>query len=71
MTLFFSIILGLIILDFTILGFLAYVFKIYPPYRHLLSEGVLLIDDTRNIDRSWKGDRFKSLILTNYHLDLA
>jgi hypothetical protein len=70
MTLFFTTILGLIILDFTLFGFLAYFFKIYPPYRHLLREGVLLRDDTRNLAPSLQGDRFKSLILTNNHIIL-
>jgi hypothetical protein len=70
MTLFFTTILGLIILDFTLFGFLAYIFKIYPPYRHLLREGVLLRDDTRNLAPSLQGDRFKSLILTKNHLIL-
>ena len=70
MNLFFSIVLALVIIDFTIFGFLPYIFKIHPPYRHLLSEGVLLRDDTRNWCLSWERTRVKSLILTNNHLIL-
>lgn len=70
MVIFFSVLIGLIILDFTLLGFLSYIFKMYPGYRHLLREGVLINDSTRSIVTNWKGDRYHSLILTKKHLIL-
>ena len=54
----------LIIFDLCFLGLIPCLLKIYPPYRDLVAEGVLLKDETRRLDRSIKGDRFQELILT-------
>ena len=66
----YPIILGLIILDFCSLGFIPWLFRIHPPYRHLLKDGILIEDGTCNLSPSWKNGRFGSVILTRKYLIL-
>ena len=64
--------MGLVILDFVSLGFLAYIFRLSLPYRSLLKAGVLLRDTTCNLSPYFHrgSGRFKELILTKNHLIL-
>lgn len=60
--------LGLVIFDLCFLGFLPWLFRIHPPFRGLLKEGILINDKTVGFSVNWFGSRFKSIILTKKHL---
>ncbi len=64
--------LGLVILDFVLLGSIAYIFRLSLPYRSLLKGGVLLRDTPCNLAPYFHrgSGRFGELILTESHLIL-
>lgn len=70
MGIYFSICIGIIILDFTTIGFFAWAIRLYPSYRGLLKQGFLIHDKTCNLSLSWNGHRYHSLYLTGEYLIL-
>ena len=64
------IIFALVLFDGVFLGFFFWIFNLYPPYRHLLKEGVLIEDETADFWGIWRGDLYKSIILTRRYLVL-
>jgi hypothetical protein len=65
----YPILLAIFILDFTLFGFIPYLFRVWPKFRHLLKEGVLLEDRTKgDFFKTWEGHYYDSLILTKEHL---
>ncbi len=69
---YYPIILGIIILDSISLGFIIYIFRIFPSYRKLLKAGVILRDKPCNFMPYFsKGHGyFRELILTKTYLIL-
>ena len=66
----FFVLFAIVLIDFALLGIIPYFLRLWPRYRHLTKDGILLEDDTKNLILAWERSNIRTLILTKKYLIL-